>query len=195
MAENLYLLLDKNDVPVGRGRIQSELDAPQIRVRVLDGDVDEIAELELIKLVGFTQDTPSMQGNVVRSAGESVILGNIATGAAIRETLRVKANFDSLIYPVGDIFKGRRKVEFIDLSCGGVAFFCNEQMAVGDRIEIVIPVTPQPLLLNAQILRVKEKEGRIMYAAKYVDTCYEEEKLVCEAVFNIQLRQHKATDH
>lgn len=193
MADNLYLLLDKNDVPVGRGRIQSELGAPQLRVRVLDGQADAIAELDLVKLVGFTQDVPSMQGTVIRSAGDSVILGDIATGAAIRETLRVKVSFETLIYPLNDVFKGRRKVEFIDLSCGGIAFYCEEPLAVGDQIEVVIPVMPQPLVLKVQILRVKNSE-RTIYAAKFVDMCYEEEKLVCELVFGIQLKQHRQTD-
>lgn len=194
MAENLYLLLNMDDIPVGRGRLQSELGGEQVRVRVLDGQIDAVSELDAVKLVGMTQDMPSLQGAVVRCTGDTVILGSIATGAAIRETLRVKADFDSLIYPRGGIFKGRRRIEFVDLSCGGVAFFCDEPMAVGDGIEIVIPVTPQPLLLNARILRVREKEGRTIYAAKFVDMCYEEEKLVCEAVFAIQLRQHKETD-
>ena len=194
MEENLYLILNMEDVPVGRGRLQSDLGGEQVRIRVLDGQIDAVSELGTVKLVGMTKNMPSMQGDVVRCAGDTAILGNIATGAAIRETLRVKADFDSLIYPRDGLFKGRRKVEFIDLSCGGVAFFCDEQMAVGDGIEVVIPVTPQPLLLNARILRVKEKEGRTIYAAKFVDMCYEEEKLVCEAVFAIQLRQHKETD-
>lgn len=193
MADNLYLLLDKNDVPVGRGRLQTEIGAPQLRVRVLDGDVDTIAELEFIKLVGLTQDAPSLQGTVVRSTNDSVILGNIATGAAIRETLRVKVSFETLIYPLNGIFQGRRKVEFIDLSCGGIAFYCDETMSVGDRIEVVIPVTPQPLVLKAQILRVKNSE-RTIYAAKFVDFCDDEEKLICEAVFGIQLKQHKQMD-
>ncbi len=193
MAENLYLLADKNDVPVGRGRIQSELDAPQLRLRVLDGDIDVIGELDLIKLVGFAQDVPSMQGTVVRCTGDSVILGNIAKGAAIRETLRVKVSFETLIYPLNDIFRGRRKVEFIDLSCGGIAFYCDEAMAVGDRIEVVLPVSSQPLVLRAQILRVKNTD-RTIYAAKFIDLCYEEEKMICEAVFGIQLKQHKQMD-
>lgn len=195
MAENVYLILNMDDIPVGRGRLQSELGGEQVRVRVLDGQIDVVSELDAVKLVGMTQDMPSLQGEVIRCTGDTAILGNIATGAAIRETLRVKADFDSLIYPVGGIFQGRRKVDFVDLSCGGVAFSCDEQVAVGDAIEVVIPVTPQPLLLNARILRTKEKDGRMIYAAKFVDMCYEEEKLVCEAVFAIQLKQHKETDH
>lgn len=193
MAENLYLLLNKDDVPVGRGRIQSELDAPQIRVRVLDGQVDAVAELELVKLVGFTQDSPSLQGTVVRVAGDAVILGDIARGAAIRETLRVKTSFETLLYPLNGAFVGRRRAESIDLSCGGIAFYCDEALQVGDEAELVIPVMPQPLVLRVRILRLKSGERRA-YAAKFVDMCYEEEKLICEAVFGIQLKQNRQTD-
>ena len=87
----------------------------------------------------------------------------------------------------------RRKVEFIDLSCGGIAFFCDETMKRGEVVEIVIPVTPQPLLMRCRILRAWEKEGRPCYAARFINMCHDEEKLICEAVFGIQLKQHMKT--
>ena len=117
----------------------------------------------------------------------------VASKADVREMLRVDVCFESLIYPVDGKWKGKRKVEFIDLSCGGIAFFCEEEMERGDQFEIIIPVTPNPLLMRCQVLRTREKNGRSCYAAKFVDMCHDEEKLICEAVFGIQLSQQKRT--
>jgi len=195
MAENIYLLLNEFDVPIARGRLLNSPDAPQLQVKLVEGQIETIEELTTLKLVGLTMDQPTLMGKILRCSSDSFILGEIATGISIRETLRVPVNFETLIYPVSVKWRGRRKVQFLDLSGGGIAFFCDEEMERGELIEVVIPITPEPLVLKAQILRVKEKENRTIYAAKFVDMCYDEEKLICEAVFAVQLRQHKETNH
>lgn len=195
MADNIYLLLNEFDVPVARGRLLNSPDAPQLQVKLVEGQIETIEEMTTLKLVGITMDQPTLQGRILRCGSDSFILGEIATGASIRETLRVPVNFETLIYPVSVQWTGRRKVQFVDLSGGGIAFFCDEKMERGELIEVVIPITPEPLVLRAQILRVKEKENRTIYAAKFVDMCYDEEKLICEAVFAVQLKQHKQMNH
>lgn len=195
MADNIYLLLNEFDVPVARGRLLNSPDAPQLQVKLVEGQIETIEEMTTLKLVGITMDQPTLQGRILRCGSDSFILGEIATGASIRETLRVPVNFETLIYPVSVKWTGRRKVQFVDLSGGGIAFFCDEKMDRGELIEVVIPITPEPLVLRAQILRVKEKENRTIYAAKFVDMCYDEEKLICEAVFAVQLKQHKQMNH
>lgn len=195
MAENIYLLLNEFDVPVARGRLLNSPDAPQLQVKLVEGQIETIEEMTMLKLVGLTMDQPTLLGKILRCSSDSFILGEIATGVSIRETLRVPVNFETLIYPVSVKWTGRRKVRFVDLSGGGIAFFCDEEMERGELIEVVIPITPEPLVLKAQILRVKEKENHTIYAAKFVDMCYDEEKLICEAVFAVQLKQHKATNH
>ena len=195
MAENIYLLLNEFDVPVARGRLLTNPDAPQLQVKLVEGRIETIEELETLKLVGLTMDQPTLQGKVLRCASDTFILGDIASGASVRETLRVPVSFETLIYPVSVKWSGRRKVQFVDLSGGGFAFYCDEEMERGEMIEVVIPITPEPLLLRAQILRVREKEEKIIYAAKFVDMCYDEEKLICEAVFAAQLKQHKRMNH
>lgn len=195
MAENIYLLLNEFDVPVARGRLLNNADAPQLQVKLVEGRIETIEEMETIKLVGLDMDMPTLQGRILRCANDTFIVGEVASGVSIRETLRVPVNFETLIYPVDVKWKGRRKVQFLDLSGGGIAFFCDEEMVRGETIEVVIPITPEPLVLKAQILRVKEKEEKTIYAAKFVDMCYDEEKLICEAVFAVQLKQHKEKNH
>lgn len=195
MDEKVYLLLNEFDVPVARGRLLNSADAPQIQVKLVEGQIETIKELSMLKLVGLTMDQSSLQGKILRCGSDSFILGEIARGASIRETLRVSVNFETLIYPVDGSWRGRRKVRLEDLSGGGLSFVCSEKMERGSCIEVVIPITPEPLVVKAQILRVREKDGHICYAAKFVDICYDEEKLICEAVFAVQLKQHKQTNH
>ncbi len=191
MSERIYLLLNDEDVPFGRGVLITAPDAAEMCVKVIEGEVDEIGENKLITLVGTRKTVPSLQGAVARVSGNTIRLRRVDSKEDVREMLRVDVAFDSLIYPISGQWTGRRKVEFIDLSCGGIAFYCDESMERGERIEVVIPVTPQPLLMRCRILRSWERGGRNCYAARFVEMCYDEEKLICEAVFGIQLDQHR----
>lgn len=194
MSENIYLLLNDENAPIAQGVLMTPVDAPQLRVRILNADVDELEAAtshKLVTLVGMLQTMPTLQGEVVGSAYDDLKIRRVASKSDVREMLRVDVAFDSLIYPVDGKWTGKRKVEFIDLSCGGIAFFCDETMERGDQFEIVIPITPQPIIMRCQILRTREKNGRSCYAAKFVDMCHDEEKLICEAVFGIQLSQQR----
>lgn len=192
MADHIYLLLNEFDVPVARGRLLNRPDSPQLQVKLVEGQIETIGEMKTVKLVGLSADAPTLRGRVLRCASDSFILGGIESGESVRETLRVPVSLETLIYPLDGVWKGRRRVRFVDLSCGGTAFFCEEPLECGERVEVVIPLTsPNPLILTMQILRVKQVEQRTLYAAKFVDMCYDEEKLVCEAVFALQIRQHK----
>lgn len=62
-------------------------------------------------------------------------------------------------------------------------------MKIGERFEVVIPVTSEPLVVQGEILRKRltEREDTTMYAAKFIELCNDEETLIREAVFNLQL--------
>jgi len=197
MNERIYLLLNDEDAPVARGLLITAPDAEELRVKVLDEDIDEIEDIaphKLVTLVGMLQTMPTLRGEVLGASRDVLKLRQVETKEDVRDMLRVKVAFDTLIYPVDVSWTGRRKVEFIDLSCGGIAFYCDEPMQRGDIIEVVIPVTPQPLVMRCRILRAWEKEGRPCCAARFINMCHDEEKLICEAVFNIQLSQHMKTE-
>ena len=103
--------------------------------------------------------------------------------------LRVPVQFKSFIYPLTGRWKGRREVESNDLSCGGVAFFTNHGLQIGEQVEIVVPVTSEPLVVRCELLRLRptERSESMMYAAKFVELCDDEETMLREAVFNLQL--------
>lgn len=194
MNERIYLLLNDEDVPVARGLLITPTDSPELRVKVLDVDIDEIADIsdhKLVTLAGMMASSPTLRGEVIGSSRDILKLRQVETKEDVREMLRVKVSFDTLVYPVATSWTGRQKVEFIDLSCGGIAFYCDQPMSRGEIVEVIIPVTPQPLLMRCRILRAWEKDGRPCCAARFINMCHDEEKLICEAVFGIQLSQHK----
>ena len=55
-------------------------------------------------------------------------------------------------------------------------------------MEIVVPTVEAPLILKGEILRQRDLDnGKVFYAAKFVDMCEDEEMLLRETVFSIQL--------
>ena len=71
-----------------------------------------------------------------------------------------------------------------------IAFFTDHSLQVGEQVEVVVPVTAQPLVLRCQVLGIRPS-GRpscVLYAAKFLDLCNDEETMLREAVFNLQLR-------
>lgn len=187
---NRYLILDSRDEPLGRGQLKSRPEEENWQVLVLDGKIAEVMEHEEIQLVPLLDSCLPVRGRILRGRYDNIVVKRIKTlDIEKRQNLRMPTHFTSFLYPVGGKWKGRRGIRAKDLSCGGIAFFCREELAVGEELEIVIPITSQPVLLRGEVLRIRpdEREGMCMYAAKFVDTCNDEEMLVREAVFNVQL--------
>ena len=192
MEQTLYLMLDSKNNPIARGRIQGKTDGPFWQIQVEDGKIDEILEHKKLKLLSIMDTGPSHEGVIVRSRNDMIQLEvTKLTPAAgdMRKNLRVIVQFNSFIYPVSGAWRGRRIVQSNDLSCGGIAFFTDHSLQIGEQLEVVIPVTSQPLVVRCELLRMRPTErADILYAAKFVGLCNDEETLLREAVFNLQLR-------
>jgi len=192
MEQSLYLLLDSRGTPIARGRIQGKTSGPYWQIQVEDGKIDDVLAHKKLKLLSIMDAGPSYEGTIVRSRNDMIQLEvvklNRDTGD-LRKNLRVEVRFKSFIYPVTGYWRGRREVESHDLSAGGVAFFTKLGLNIGERLEIVIPVTAQPLVVQCELLRTRPAEhAGILYAAKFVDLCNDEETILRESVFNLQLR-------
>ena len=196
--ERLYLLLDSVNTPLARGRMEGPANGNILQMLVLDNDVEKVAKHEVIVLMSMSGSEPPLQCRIVRQRGDRVALEKIASlDPDLRRNLRVPIKFDSFIYPITGQWRGRRAVQSIDLSCGGVAFYGDDGLEIGEKLEMVIPVTEEPVLLRCQILRRQElRNDKVLYAIKFVDMCDNEEVTVREAVFSIQLenRPHTAGD-
>lgn len=187
--ERLYLLLDSVNNPLARGQLEGPSSGQILQLLVLDNDVEKVASHEVIVLMSMGTNEPPLQCRIVRQRGDRVALEKIASlDPDLRRNLRVPIKFDTFIYPVTGRWRGRRAVQSIDLSCGGVAFYGDDGLEVGEKLELVIPVTEQPVILRCQILRRQElRNDKLLYAVKFVDMCEDEEVTVREAVFSIQL--------
>ena len=96
--------------------------------------------------------------------------------------------FESYLYSVSGEWKGRLPILSNDLSCGGISFFCARTLAEGEIVQIAVPITAQPLLLNIKVLRQRPSGEPIpLFAAAFEELVHEEEKMIREAVFSLQL--------
>lgn len=190
--EHKYLILDSNDNPLARGYMSGMPGSNTCRMRV-EGDIDLLLSQESIRIVDMFGGGETIEGKILGSRGNIVEVSVLRTlEESLRRTLRIPVRFETLLYPVTGKWKGRLWVESYDLSCGGISFLCSHPLEIGETVEIVIPVTSQPLLLNAKILRLlPSPDDRQLYAAQFLDMVREEEAMVCEAVFGIQLRYGK----
>lgn len=190
--DNQYMLLDSRDEPLAHGLLLSAPDEDELQVQVLGGRVGNVVNHEMLQLVGLADNAGSILGRVVRQNGDIVVLERLqALADSVRQNLRMPVQFDTFLYPVSGKWKGRMRAEAHDLSCGGIAFFCHGDLQDGECVEIVIPVTTEPLLLRCKILRRRlSARDEPLYAAKFIDLCHDEEIMVREAVFGIQLSRY-----
>ncbi|MDE6591197.1 MAG: PilZ domain-containing protein [Oscillospiraceae bacterium] len=194
MEQNLYLLLDSKGMALAQARPQgpASLNGNLWQLVVLDDQIDLVLEHKKFKLMAITDASPSYEGTLVRSRNDMIQLEvrkSATSGNDMRKNLRVPVQVKSFLYPVTGYWAGRREVHTNDLSCGGVAFHTDHSLQIGEVFEIVIPVTSAPLVVKGEILRMRpSNEGyTLLYASKFVDLCNDEETLLREAVFNLQL--------
>lgn len=187
-----YLILDSRGNAVAHGVSDYRPQGGEWRMVIDDGDAEEIARHTFLCLVGNSDAVPAMEGKIVRREGNTVALEPVRSlDQSVRKNLRILTSFSSFIYPRSGRWKGREPIVSRDLSCGGLAFSCDRELEIGERVQAVVPITTQPLLLDMEILRrSKEENGRYLYAAQFLDMLREEESMVREAVFSQQLRKN-----
>lgn len=192
-----YLILDTSNSPLGSGQLESPPGATELRLLILNNKADEVAAHETVELMSLGSSELPLKCRVLRQRGDRVILEKVATlDPELRRNLRVNVQFDSFIYPVSGGWRGRRSIQSIDLSCGGIAFYSDPGLGAGDVVEAAIPVTSEgPLFLNCKILKQRElDDGRYFYASKFVNMCEDEEVAIREAVFSLQLQSRFQSD-
>ena len=198
--QQLYLLLDSRGTALAQARPQgpAAVGGNLWQLEVLGDKIDLVLKHKKFKLMSIEDSSPSYEGTLVRSRNDIIQLEvrkSATNGNNMRKNLRVPVSVDSFIYPLTGGWLGRRVVRTNDLSCGGVAFFTNYSLRAGERFEIVVPVTSQPLVVAGDILRVRPSGdgGHILYAARFTNLCNDEETLLRESVFNLQLSGRSRT--
>lgn len=186
----IYLLMDSNSRLLARGT-HHEFESQYLFFTIFEG---ELRSLENAKVVQIVPQDKSLPPQMTRYAGFRngiVALEPMReAGAAMRKNFRVPVTFQSFVYPVG---RPRSALRSVDLSCGGIAFHSSCVLSTDEVFEIVVPLlSEEPLLLHAQALRGRTDPGKgNFYACKFVDLIDDEETLLREAVFAIQIKTYK----
>jgi len=190
---NRYMIYDSQNELLACAVLKTPPDSVVWRFQVLGSDLNKVLEHEIVNLIATDSDGPDMTGRILSSDHVSSVEVEPVDllGESLRQNLRVPVRFDSFIYPVSGSWTGRVPIICHDLSCGGMAFFCNFQLRIAEIVEVVIPITSQPVILRAMILRLRPSNSNIpLYSAKFVDMIHDEEVIVREAVFSQQLTNH-----
>ena len=196
-ANRTYLILDSQNHALANSELASPPGASPIRLNILNNKVDDVMSHEIITLFSSSSEELPIQCRILRQRGDTVLAEKIATlDPEVRRNLRVPVKFDSFLYPLpSSSWRGRAAVQSLDLSCGGIAFSSDFFLELHEQAEIVVTPTDEPLILHCEVLRRQElQNNRYMYATKFVDMCEDEEVVVREAVFSLQLQARDAQD-
>lgn len=196
-ANRTYLILDTQNHALANGALAAAPDAGPMRLNILNNKVDNVMAHEVVILLSASSEDLPIQCRILRQRGDTVLLEKIATlDPEVRRNLRVPVKFNTFLYALPDSpWTGRRNAQSIDLSCGGIAFYADCQLELHEQMEIVVTPTEQPVILRCEVLRKQElQNGRYLYATKFVDMCEDEEVVVREAVFSLQLQARDAQD-
>ena len=190
-----YLILDTQNHALANGELATPPGTTPMRLNVQDHKVDDVMAHEVVTLFSASSEELPIQCRILRQRGDAVLLEKIATlDPEVRRNLRVPVKFDTFLYALPDSsWTGRRSAQSIDLSCGGIAFYADCQLELHEQAEIVVTPTEEPVILRCEILRKQELQHDLfLYATKFVDMCEDEEVVVREAVFSLQLQSRDA---
>ncbi len=188
-----YLISDYDHNPIAQATLLNTHRSNPLVLSVSETVFDKVLTYKDVCLISVDDD----------NAFAGRILGRSLTGSCrieveplerlgreARQNLRVPISFESLMYPVTGKWHGQHRFISRDLSCGGLAMASPIQLTVGEELELVLPVTSDPLLIHAKVLRplpIKVPEAAAVYATKFINLTYDEEALISQAVYSIQL--------
>ncbi len=190
MSNARYLILDAEKRPLTYGELLDPPEAERFQIRVPADRLETVMERPTVQLIGISEGAGVLVGRVEDSRGDDIVVITKleALDENLRQNLRMPVRFSTFLYPVTGAWKGRRQAESVDLSCGGIGFTCRERLEEDELLEIVIPITTQPLVVTCRILRIRQEEdGGFFYAAEFIELCNGEESMLREAVFSVQL--------
>lgn len=187
----IYSLMDSNSRLLARGT-HHEFESQYLFFTLFEGDLIDIEQANIIQVVPQDQSLPPQMTRYAGFRNGIVALEPMRqAGAAVRKNFRVPVSFNSFVYPAS---APRSTMRSVDLSCGGIAFHSPHVFAPKEVFEVVVPlVSEEPLLLRAEALRARaDPERGNFYACSFVDLIDDEETLLREAVFAIQIKSYQA---
>lgn len=190
-----YMISDSQNETLTAAVLETPPASKVWRLRLPGENLPRVLEHEIINLIPADPSSPDMVGRILSSNHVDFIdvEPQGEAGASLRQNLRVPVRFESFLYPVTGSWTGRLPIICHDLSCGGLAFFCNFPLKIAEIVELVVPITVQPLILRARILRLRPSNSNIpLYSARFLDLIHDEEVILREAVFSQQITNRGA---
>lgn len=189
----MYMLLSKKQELLAKGMLAGGSPESVMELKITEGDPEDLIQEEILCLIGSNAGEKPLQCQILQHRGDRVRVKKMMTlNPELRMSYRIPVSFQSFIYPVDGKWKGRKTVQTIDMSCGGVSFYGSEGLEQNEIAEMVIPNSLDPVLVHVQIIcREQLSDGRVYYRGKFVDMCVEQEQTVCQSVFGVQVRRIK----
>lgn len=196
MTEYECIISDSHNQPLASAILENKPDEKTWRLRILGDNISGVVDHEFIQIVSMNDRVPNVNAEILHYTEPDIITVSPSSelDISIRRELRIPIRFDSFLYSTSSRWKGRAPIVSLDMSCGGIAFYCNQPLRIGEIAELVIPITSQPLLARIQVLRFRPTQFPIpLIAAKFDGITHDEEILIREAVFSQQLHNHSAS--
>lgn len=188
-----YLILDEKQRPVARALLRGRADASSNKeFELLEDSEPDLTTYELLDFISMTTESNAWRGKVTDQRGKRLTFRMYEPlSDDMRRNLRINLRFESYMYPLVHNRFGQYPIISQDISSGGIAFFCANELTPGEEYQLLIPIIQPPLLLPIRVLRHRPSASPIkLYSCAFADLLPEEEALLREAVFNYHLMEH-----
>ncbi len=167
-------------------------------------DFELIPHQSIVDVVGYLQDgVVFMSGKVTLSTASQLNLDiiKIEDKQERRSYLKVKVYLETKLLRAFSMGKSNRSysigdtIHTRDLSLGGIAFYSNRVLLKKQKVTIDFNELKPEFIAQAEILRRESgwfRGGyRFKYGCRFLNIDGEEERVLCEFVFRIQLENHR----
>lgn len=192
-GQNLWMLFDPAYTLVDQAILESKRGDCVAVLRPVGGNIKQAMQMHIV-LFSWAEDPNIVyRGEVISRRAGRLYLENVTrmepeTG----HYLRVRMEFHSKLLCIRDGRIYRAPIVSYDLSAGGIAFFSPTELEIGEKCEVVIPVTSVMLVVKMRILRAEMVTGtKWKYGARFLELSNEEEAMIRQAIFSEQWRRGK----
>ncbi|MFI3249629.1 MAG: hypothetical protein R3Y07_01535 [Eubacteriales bacterium] len=201
-----FLILDLDQSTLTTGTLRSPPRGGIFDLEIPEEDSVLLEDAGQLQFIGFTPNTPSFLGEIVRMRTSSISVRNIQRlGHLPEETLQVNHPFESFVYPVTGSWKGRCPISVSTLGCGGINFTSVHILEAREMLEVVVPIKGgDSLLVKGKIVYpttadTHEESPPYLYKLKFITGVESMETLIRQEVLYRQLKnrkfEHKKKQH
>jgi hypothetical protein len=174
------------------------------RIIIFGEDFPQLPHGSVVDLVGYFEDgLVFMTGEISLATEYQINLRILKTNDKEnrRKFIRVKAHNKIILLKAYSMGRCRKEysinevVETRDINLGGLGFYSNRRLLLKQKILMDFSFLKPGLHVEAMILRAEKNLGSLNYRYKYgcffINRNSEEERIVCEYVFKMQIENHR----